>query len=186
VGRVVRILDFDIENRPSSYIGADFTSAEVTAVAACWADEPKSMRVWLVRPGVLGTRPSLVALLKGFRPMYDAADMVTCHFGRVHDLPKINGAMIEFGLPLISDTKLDFMRHGQHMSGGQEGLCGMLGLPEAKVHLSHDDWRRANRFEPAALKKIEARVVGDVVQHMALRRKLVERGLLGPPKVWRP
>src|SRR5260370_37776926 len=149
------------------------------------------MRVWIVRPGRNGTRPSLVSLLTGFRPLYDAADMITCHFGRIHDLPKINGAMVEFGMPKLKpiemlDTKVDFLRHGQHMSASQESLAGMFGLAESKVHLTHDDWRRANRFEPEALKKVEARVVGDVIQHMALRRELLKRALLGAPRAWPP
>ena len=31
--RPLRVLDFDIENRPLSYLGSDFTTAEVTAIA---------------------------------------------------------------------------------------------------------------------------------------------------------
>jgi len=179
-----RILDFDIENRPLSYLGQDFTTAEITAIAACFADEPKSMRCWL-----LG-RHTGVAMLEGFRAMYDAADMVTGHYIRMHDLPIINGSMIENGLPCLADkmtcdTKLDLARKGSVVSASQENLCQMFDLPQPKIHMNATLWRKANRLTPEGLALTEQRVVGDVIQHMALRKALNERGLLRSPKVWR-
>jgi hypothetical protein len=181
----LRILDFDIENRPLSYLGQDFTTAEITAIAACFTDDRKSLRCWL-----LG-RDEPVAMLEGFRAMYDAADMVTGHYIRKHDLPIINGAMVELGLPCLApkltcDTKLDLVRKGPVISGSQENLCQMLGLPQPKIHMNNALWREANRLTPKGLKATEKRAVGDVIQHMALRLALVKRDLLGPPRQWRP
>jgi hypothetical protein len=180
----VRILDFDIENRPLAYLGQDFTSAEVTAIAACFVGEPKTMRCWL-----LG-RDEPYVMLEQFRVMYDAADMVTGHYIRMHDLPIINGAMVEHNLSclapkLTSDTKLDLVRKGS-LSASQENLAAALGVPAVKVHMNNAMWREANRLTPEGLKFTARRAVGDVIQHMALRRVLVARDLLGPPKTWRP
>lgn len=180
----LRILDFDIENRPLAYLGQDYTTAEITAIAACWDRQPKTMVVWL-----LG-RDDPKAMLEGFHTLYDQADMVTGHYIRKHDLPIINGAMLEHGLrpldmKLTCDTKLDLIAH-LYLSASQENLCESLGIPAAKVHMSNARWREANRLTDKGLELTRRRAVGDVLQHMALRRKLIELGSLSAPKAWRP
>jgi hypothetical protein len=179
------VLDVDIENRPLSYLGQDYTTAEITAIAWCFVGEPKSMRCWL-----LG-RDDPKNMLRGFVAVYNAADMVTGHYIRMHDLPIINGAMVENGLePLMEkltcDTKMDLVKKGPVFSASQENLSEMLGVGAPKIHMNTPRWREANRLTPAGFKLTEARAVGDVRQHMALRKKLLERGLLGEPRMWRP
>lgn len=180
----LKILDADIENRPLAYLGNDFTTSEITAIAACFVGEPKSMQCWL-----LG-RDEPEVMLEMFRKMYNEADMVTGHYLRVHDLPKINGALVELGHDplddkLTCDTKLDLVRHGNEISASQENLCTMLGIPAPKAHMSNAMWREANRLTPRGLLLTAERAKGDVIQHMQLRLALVKRGLLSSPKVWR-
>lgn len=181
----IRILDFDIENRPLSYLG-DWTTGEVTAIAACWAHTPRRTQVWL-----LGPNPeSALVMLTEFRKMYDAADVVTGHYIRKHDLPIINGAMLEHGLPalapkLASDTKTDLLRR-KYLSASQESLAGLLGVPASKIHMTQAQWREANRLTPEGLKLTAKRAKGDVIQHMAMRKILNERGWLAPPRMWNP
>jgi hypothetical protein len=201
-GSSARTLDFDIECRPLSYLG-DFTTAEVTAIAARFVDEPiGSTHVW-----VLGTQcyhptkggddecgqwhygDAPHEMLEGFHALYDEADMVTGHFIRAFDLPVLNGAMLDFGLPpladkLAHDTKLD-LRKRKYMSASQENLAGTLGLAEPKVKMDTPKWRRANRLTPEGIELTRARVVGDVKQHVALRRELMARGWLDAPQVWK-
>lgn len=179
-----RILDFDIENRPLSYWIPDRPTAEITAIAACWVDQPKSMRVWL-----LG-RDDPEMMLREFSEMYSEAGMVTGHYIRKHDLPIINGALVEAGLPplgpkLTSDTKLDLVQW-KDIPASQEHLADMLGIRAPKIGMSQAKWREANRLTDSGLALTEKRVVGDVRQHMQLRKELLKRGLLGTPKVWRP
>lgn len=187
---MLRILDFDLENRPLSYLGKDFTTADITAIAASWVGKTE-IREWLIGSnGGLWRTDDVQAMLLGFRTMYDNADIVTGHFIRKHDLPFINWAMIEAGLPQLSpkrtqDTYLD-CPPGHYASKGQENLAGMLGVKANKVHMTQDDWRDANRLIPEGIAKVKKRVVGDVVQHKALRLAMLERDLLGPTKVWRP
>lgn len=178
----LRVLDFDIENRPLAYLGMDFTTAEITAIAAGFVGE-KKVHCWL-----LG-KDAYEDMLEGFRKMYDAADIVTGHYIRKHDLPIISGAMIEVGLEpladkLSCDTKLDFIK-AHYISKSQENLAQMLEIEESKQHMSNASWREANRLTPKGLAKTRARAVGDVQQHMALRAEMVRRGLLKAPKVWR-
>jgi hypothetical protein len=180
----LRILDFDIENRPLSYLGQDFTTAEITAIAWCFVGEPKTMSCQL-----LG-RDDPQEMLAKFLVAYEAADMVTGHYIRMHDLPIINGALVERGMrgledKLTCDTKLDLVKKGPVISGSQENLCAMLKLAAPKVHMNTVLWREANRLTDEGLKLTAKRAIGDVIQHMQLRKALVERNLLGSPKTWR-
>lgn len=179
-----RILDFDIENRPLAYWYDGMTTAEITAIAACWYGQPKSMRVW-----ALG-RQSPKAMLIGFRKMYDAANMVTGHYIRKHDLPIINGAMLEAGMPplepkLTQDTKMDLTKR-KDISASLEELANMFGLDARKMHMSNTAWREANRLKPSGIKKAKERAISDVSLHMELYKRLVDGSYLSAPKVWRP
>ena len=181
----LRILDFDIENRPLAYLGPEYTTAEITAIAVGWVGDRKPLRTWL-----LGQGEPVEAMLDWFVPLYNEADIVTGHYIRKHDLPILNGTLLEHGRPpldekLVSDTKLDLVKH-LYLSASQENLCETLGIKAVKVHMSNAKWREANRLTTKGLALTYARVVGDVLQHMQLRAKLLKIGALGPPKVWRP
>jgi len=179
----LHILDFDIENRPLSYLGGDFTTGEITAIAASFVGE-EDIYVWL-----LG-EDDPADMLEEFRVLYDSADMVTGHYIRKHDLPVLVGALREYKLPalgpkLAQDTKLD-LKQAKHQSQSQESLAAMLDIDAPKVHMTQDDWREANRLTRAGLAKTYERVTGDIVQHKQLREKLVELGHLNPPVLWKP
>ena len=181
--RPLRVLDFDLENRPLSYLGADFTTAEVTALAWAWTDAPQKVTVRL-----LGDT-SLDSILREFVRAYDEADMVTGHFIKGHDLPMLNGALTELGMPplgdkLAQDTKLDLLRM-KGISRSQESLAAMFGLSHPKVQMNQAKWREANRLTKAGRAYVRERVGGDVQQHIELRQHLLERGLLREPKIWR-
>src|SRR4051812_44647909 len=104
----IKILDFDIENRPLSYWVADMTTAEITAIACSWVGQTK------VYCQLLGEKTP-INMLKEFRQFYDDADMITGHYIRKHDLPIINAAMLEYELEPLSqkltqDTKMDMVK----------------------------------------------------------------------------
>lgn len=183
-GRPFRVLDFDIENRPLSYWYDGNPTAEITAIGWCFYDSPFDPQVMLL--GIDEPR----AILEAFVAAYDQADMVTGHYIRKHDLPIINAGLVELGLPILSskltqDTKLDLVKYSD-IPKTQEHLGEMLGLPSPKVGMSQTKWRDANRLTPSGIEATKKRVVGDVKQHMEIRMELLNRGLLGAPKVWRP
>lgn len=181
----LRILDFDIENRPLSYLGSDYTTGDVTVIAWGWADEEEvHAYAQTKREG------SLATMLKLFRDAYEEADMVTGHFIRGYDLPVVNGALMELGIPhlgpkLSCDTKNDLLKR-KYISVSQENLCAMLGLPEPKVQMNTPKWREANRLTAQGVELALERCIGDVVQHKALRLELLRRDWLAGPSVWRP
>jgi hypothetical protein len=184
----LRILDFDIENRPLAYLGQDFTTGEPTMIAACWVDDPTSLAVMMITQG--DGRQERIEMLQWFRAKYDEADIVTGHYIRQHDLPVLNAAYVEHGLPKLGpkdtiDTKLD-LTVTKYLSQGQENLAIMLGVAANKVHVPNAVWRDGNRLYPEAVQMIAERCVSDVVQHMAVRAELERLGYLGSPKVWRP
>ena len=181
--RPLRVLDFDIENRPLSYLGSDFTTAEVTAIAWAWTDQPSRVTVYL-----LG-ETALPAILREFVLAYDAADVVTGHYIRHHDLQMVNGALMECGMPplsdkLTSDTKLDLLRT-KGLSLSQESLAAMLRMDQQKVHMNQIRWRAANRLTPEGLAYVRERVVGDVQQHIEMRQRLLDLGYLWRMRMWR-
>lgn len=182
--RPLRVLDFDVEARPLHWIGGDYVSKEITAIAWAWTDAPDDVACYLLGD----TDP--IPMLRAFCAAYDRADLVTGHFIRGYDLPMIQGALTEYQLPMLGeklthDTKLDLVRR-QGLSGSQENLSAMLGLEHDKVKMDQAQWRDANRLTPTGMARTRARVTGDVRQHIALRARLAELGYLAPPKRWRP
>jgi hypothetical protein len=179
--RPPKILDFDIENRPLSYLGGDWTTAEITAIAASFGlAEP--MNCWL-----LG-RHSTEYMLTEFVKLYDEADIVTGHYIRKHDLPIINGALLEFGMrplqpKLTCDTKLDLVPI-KDLSKSQESLGDIFGTTYDKIHMTQADWRAANRL--LRIEAAQRRVTNDVRQHQEIRLALVNLGMLESLKVWCP
>lgn len=180
----LKVLDFDIENRPLSYWVADRPTAEITAIASCWVDDIESMEV-----GLLG-RDEPEEMLVNFVNRYNEADIVTGHYIRRHDLPIINGALLEYGMPqlepkMTSDTKLDMFKKAD-IPATQEFLSDLFGLPISKVRMGQTDWREANRLTDRGLEATYKRASGDVYQHMLLRQRMLSLNLLKAPKMWHP
>lgn len=194
--RPLVILDFDIENRPLSYWQPDRPTAEITAIASCWIEKDQygefrfgSMEAHLLgHPKVGGV--DLEFMLHRFSERYNMADMVTGHYIRNHDLPIINGALYELGMPLLGpkmtcDTKLDMFKKAD-VPATQEFIIETLGVPVPKVHMTQADWREANRLTEAGLEKTRARVTSDVQGHILMRDAMLKHGMLRPPSVWNP
>jgi len=180
----LRVLDFDIENRPLSYWIPDQPTAEITAIASCWTDDLSSMQVDL-----LGEK-SVEEIVDRFIERYNQADIVTGHYITRHDLPHINGALLEMGRPplgakMVSDTRTNMFKK-QGVPATQEYLMEILGIEIGKEHMTQGDWREANRLTPKGLDRTRTRVTKDVIGHMMLRAKMAELGLLRPIKLWRP
>lgn len=182
-GRPLKILDFDIENRPLSYWKQDRPTAEITSIAYGWTDTPEDIECWL-----LG-KDDPVRMLREFYKVYNEADMVVGHYIRGHDLKIVNAAMVENGLPVLGpkltqDTYLDLVKWAD-LPKSQENLIAIMGIEGGKYHMTQADWREANRLTPEGIAKTKERVVSDVFQNMKLREVLLERKLLTPPKVWK-
>jgi hypothetical protein len=180
--RRCRVLDFDVEARPLHWISGDYVSKEITAMAWAWTDQPQDVTCYLLGE----TDP--VTMLKAFCEVYAQADMVTGHYITGYDLPMVNGALTEYGLPalgkkLAQDTKVHLVKRAG-LSSSQENLGAMLNLSHPKVKMDQAKWRDANRLTPEGRALARERVCGDVRQHIEMRQRLLELGYLGSPKVW--
>jgi hypothetical protein len=183
--RKLRVLDFDIENRPLSYWIPDRPTAEVTAIAWSW-EGSREVEVRLLTHDDQSSMDMLLA----FREAYDAADVVTGHYIRRHDLPILNGAYVEHGLlplgpVLASDTKLDLIGW-KDLPQSQEFLSELYALSRPKHSMTQGAWRDANKLTPSGLAQTRKRVVDDVKQHKQLRRHLIDQEVLSAPTLWEP
>lgn len=193
LGRPARVLDFDVECRPSAWYAGDWTSKEITAIAWRFIDEPEeATRVWLLTPSVTlaAHRRKKREGLEEFLSDYREADMVTGHFIRGFDLPLLNGALIKAGLPSLGvkmshDTKTDLIRMSG-LSKSQENLAAYFDLKHEKQHMNNHLWEIANTLVQEGREETKRRVVGDVDQHIEFRNELIARGALQPPSAWRP
>ena len=192
--RPLRILDFDLENRPESYWAPDMPTARITAIASAWVGDHDSMRVDLVTAG--GGYEEYELMLAAFVARYNEADMVTGHYIRRHDLPIINGALYDRDMPLLGpklscDTKLDMMKKAD-VPATQEWLLELLdpqcpiGIPLVKYHMSQRMWRDANFLTPTGVAQTRVRVSTDVHAHEHMRAEMLRRGMLRSPRVWNP
>lgn len=178
----LRILDFDLENRPLSYLGSDFTTSDITVIAWSFGSKAVSYAAQTLDP------KSRLEMLQRFEVAYDDADIVTGHYILGHDLPIINGHLLEAGFAplgpkMVSDTKVHLVgRKG--VSASQESLGAMLELEAPKYTMTQAMWRSANRLEPNGIKLAVERCVADVKQHMEMRAKLVDLDWLKPPVYW--
>jgi hypothetical protein len=188
--RPLRVLDFDIENRPLSYWYTDNPTADITSIASAWKGDHDSMEVLLL--GEVTTRE----MLERFVQRYNEADMVTGHYISRHDLPIINGALYDEDMPLLgpklySDTKTHMFKKSD-IPATQEFLIELLdpqcpiGIPILKYHMSQRNWREANRLTPKGIAETKTRVINDVHAHEHMRDAMLERGWLREPKVWDP
>lgn len=180
----LNILDFDIETRPLTYWAPNRPSAEITAIGAGWKHDYNTIDAVL-----LGVHDP-VYMLQWFLDLYNEADMVLGHFIRRFDLPMINGALMEYGLPGLTakmtiDTRMDMRKKGD-IPASQEYLGELFNLPNQKVIMSQHKWRKGNRLQKDGIEGARKRVVGDVIENMDLHTYMVEHKLLGSPKLWKP
>jgi len=129
------------------------------------------------------------SMLARFLEDYAAADIVTGHYIMRHDLPLLNDHCMRFGWrklapKRVQDTKLLPKVKGLGLS--QENLSTLFELTEKKHHMNGRKWARSNALSPEGREQARMRVVGDVRQHKALRRALLDRGYLKSPRVWAP
>ncbi|MBA3583043.1 MAG: hypothetical protein H0W36_00685 [Gemmatimonadetes bacterium] len=195
MAREVRILDWDIENRPLTYWVPDMPTAQITSIASMWVGDHDSLRIdYMLLPE--STEDDERAMLGRFIQRYNEADMVTGHYIRRHDLPITNAMLYELGLPLMQskltcDTKLDMFKKAD-LPATQEFLLDTLkptcelGIPLEKFHMSQTSWREANRLTPAGIELTKRRVLSDVHAHSHLREAMLDRGYLRAPSMWNP
>lgn len=186
--RESRTLYFDIENRPLSYAGNDWTTAEITVASWKWGGEDRIFTKTL--EPYPHHRDSATAMLSLLSAAIESSDLVVGHYVRKHDLPMVNGHLMEYSMyplqsVLVSDTCLDLAKK-KDMSRSLASLAALYDLREQKLDISQQDWRDGNRLIPEAVAKIVERCESDVRVLENLHGILLRSGHLRAPKVWTP
>lgn len=190
----LRLLCFDLENRPLAYWYDGETTSEITAFGWKWADE-KRVHTMLLQPDG-SFRCDGGDVLHGdsaylfFRSELAQAGLVYGHNIRRHDLPILNAGMLRRELPpltplLTTDTCRDLPKRGG-LSYSLENLSEMYGLKGKKYSMSQPAWENANRLTADGMALARKRVASDVLLQENLRARLLDLGLLKPPTRWLP
>lgn len=193
---VGRILGFDLESRPSAFWGSWGPTAEITAFAWKWTDEPDVHTMLLQANGRFirgdGKRVSGDRAYQDFVAVLAEAGVVFGHNIRKFDLPMLNSGLMRRSLPVLpalrtTDTLRDFPKK-KDMSASLENIAVMLGLDDegGKKHMSIMDWERANKLMPDGMSLAYERVVSDVLLQERVRARLITLGWLKPVREWRP
>lgn len=188
----LRVLGFDLENRPLAYWYDGETTSEITAMAWKWRHEQDVRTLLLLPDGRFindegGKRQASHAHMT-FREVLASADLVYGHNIRRHDLPMLQAHLLRLQLPtlprlLTSDTLRDYPKRGG-MSASLANLASFYGLEGEKKVMSQGDWEDANRLTTTGIPLARERVVGDVLLQESLRDKLLELAILKSPRVW--
>lgn len=191
-----RVLGFDLESRPQAFWYDGNTTAEITAFAWKWTDEPDVHTLLLLNNGRFitddGKKIAGDRAYGLFRDTLAGAALVFGHNIRRFDLPLFNAGLLRRSLPILPrlltvDTLRDYPRR-KDMSASLENLVKQYGLDDGggKLHMSIADWEQANRLMPDGVRLTRERVVSDVLLQERLREHLMGLGLLGDPKGWSP
>jgi hypothetical protein len=187
-----RVLTFDLENRPLAYWYDGQTTSQITAFGWKWADERKTHALMLHADGFYvgddGEKFDAPAAHTFFRAVLTGAGVIAGHNIRRHDLPIFQAWLLRLELPplprvLTSDTLRDYPKR-KDMSASLENLVEMYGVPGKKFGMNQPMWEAANRLTPEGVELARERVGSDVLLQERLRARLLELGLLGPPRMW--
>ena len=183
-GKKLRILDFDTECRPMSY-NEYRPESQITAIAWSWIGR-KTIHSEVLEQDLSNER----SMLERFLADFNAADVVTGHYLRKHDLPLLTDHCMRLGLPLpkpvqVSDTMLD-TPHVKGLGKSQENLSETFGVTAEKHHMNGAKWRVANQLDAKGRAETRKRVVDDVRQNKEWREVCVANGWLAVPKRWTP
>jgi uncharacterized protein YprB with RNaseH-like and TPR domain len=117
--------------------------------------------------------------------------MVLTHNGPKYDLPFLSGSLIRAGLKplprlLVTDTYAHLPKRGAAFSASLGNMTKRFNVKAQKGAMSEYEWDLAYQGDPDALEKLRKYNIGDVLATIALRKRLLELGLLGPPRWWGP
>lgn len=189
-----RVLCFDLESRPSAHWYGDATTSEITAFGWKWLDEPEVQSMALTATGRFqdhtGKRLSAPQAYRRFVQVLGEAAIVYGHNIRRFDLPLLNAGLMRLGEPVLevlhrtTDTLKDLPKTHE-LSRSLDSFAAMLELGK-KLGLSIPEWEDANKLTQRGLLSARERVETDVLLQERLRLALIEKGWLGPTRVWRP
>ena len=181
-----KILDFDIETVAAGFADPEWVPQKITCVARSWvgSDEVKST---ICGPeGIFGKPEKRAEMLVPLLAAVGEADMVTGHNITRFDLPVVNAECMRLGLEpirqvLVQDTIK--LARSKGFKKGQDVIGRLLRVPAKKLALDWQAWQDA--YDEDGWQTIRDRCEGDVLQHKLIRQRIIEKGWMKPPRMWR-
>jgi hypothetical protein len=183
-----RVLTFDIECRPTAWIGGDFVGRSITAFAAKWLGEPDESIICFV---LTREDTSVFRIVDPLANLLEDATVIVGHYIRGFDLPVVSGDLervFEPALPRLVtvDTKLDRISTSG-LSESLDNLVTRYELEHPKEHMREPMWEEHNLWQtPRSVKWVHDRVISDVLATEELYQTLEGYDRLKSPKVWDP
>ena len=181
-----RVLDFDIECLAAGYADPAWVPDKITVVSWSWLGERDIHTVVTGKDGFF-SRSIRGERLRPFREALAQADRVTGHNIVRFDLPVLQAEFLRCGVeplgPIETHDTIKFTRT-KGFKKSQDDMSVWLGSPLKKKTLSWTEWDTAYEQEgwPVAIERCES----DVRQHKVLYERMVDLGILKPPRMWRP
>ena len=180
------ILDFDIETVAAGFADPQWVPQKITCVAWSWVGTDVVESRICGPSGVFGKPHLRARMLKPLLRAISEADMVTGHNIERFDLLVLNAEAMRLGLEpirekLVQDT-MRFVR-SKGFKKGQDVLMRQNRVAAEKLALDWQAWQDA--YDEPGWPTIRERCETDVLGHKRLRERLVEKGHLKPPRVWR-
>ena len=180
-----RVLDFDIETVAAGFADPQWVPNRAVCWSYCWTDE-KEAKVSALPVRDFYDHEARRAFLNPLFDMIAEADVLTGHNIIRFDLPVLNAECLLLGLPTIGAKLVqDTIRlpKSKGFKKGQDNVSHALGVKEEKMPLSWAKWEAA--YAEPDLTTIKERCASDVLMHIQMRQKMIERGILGAPRMWR-
>ena len=181
------VLIFDIEARPTAWIGGDFVGRTMTAYAFTYLDDDEVVSDAITA----GDKDRFKFMAIELAAALETATLCVGHFIRGFDLPVINADLERVrqkSLPrlLTADTKSDRLQ-GVGLSESLENLSARYELNVQKMDMREPYWEEFNLWQtPESRKKVLKRVETDILGTKELYKALLEAGRLKGPKAWDP
>lgn len=183
----LRILDFDTESLAAGFADPAWVPQTITCWAYAWTDD-RNVHVRALPVASQFNHNRRKAFLRPLLAAIAEADILTGQNLLRHDLPLLNAECLLLGLPTLNPVLVqDTMRHIPKTKGfkkGQDNMSAAFGVKEEKMPLNWAQWQQA--YAEPGLPIVKERCATDVEGHMALRDAMLERGVLGAPRMWRP
>ena len=184
-----RILDFDLETLAAGYADPAWVPDKITVAAWAWVQHPTETSG--VRSLSTGKDGFFSKRIRGerLRPLLEAideADILTGHNLLRFDLRVLNAECMRCGLPTLGRQRVEdtiVLPKSKGFKKGQDDMSVTLGNPLRKKTMNWAEWDEA--YEEEGWPEVIERCESDVLQHMALREKVRERGLLRT-RTWAP
>lgn len=182
-----RILDFDMETEAAGFADPQWVPQKITCVAWSWIGEDRVYSRVCTSSGLYELPTRRTAMITALLSEILKADMVTGHNLIRFDLPVLNAEMMRLGmgsLPelIVQDTML--LPKSKGFKKGMDNISQLLDIPMEKQAMTWQQWDDA--YAKQGWPEVISRCEGDVLMHKLMRAKLIEEGLLKPPRRWKP